>query len=72
LLAFLLPFLVEALLFAFANWPGGYYVGQIYDELYRPDQLVIDSVKGRTPVIYVAMNYRLGSKLKRLMLEISC
>jgi carboxylesterase type B len=50
------------LFFTFANGPGGYYVGQIYDEIYHPNQLVIDSVKSGTPVIYVAMNYRLGSK----------
>lgn len=41
---------------------GGYSVGQIYDMFYMPDQLVEDSVSNGTPVIYVAMNYRLGSK----------
>jgi hypothetical protein len=45
-----------------ANLVGGYSSGQIYDELYTPDQLVKDSVSSGTPVIYVAMNYRLGSE----------
>ncbi|KAG0647212.1 Secreted lipase [Hyphodiscus hymeniophilus] len=39
---------------------GGYAIGQIYDMFYQPDQLVKDSVSSGTPVIYVAMNYRLG------------
>ncbi|KAE9365784.1 putative lipase [Stipitochalara longipes BDJ] len=39
---------------------GGYSTGQIYDTLYTPDQLVLDSVKNGSPVIYAAMNYRLG------------
>jgi carboxylesterase type B len=43
------------------NLSGGYAIGQIYDQFYTPDQLVKDSKASGTPVIYVAMNYRLGS-----------
>ena len=41
---------------------GAFFNGQIYDELYNPEQLILDSVVNETPVIYIAMNYRLGSK----------
>ena len=44
---------------------GGYVIGQIYDDFYTPDQLVLDSISSGTPVIYVAMNYRVGSRLPR-------
>jgi carboxylesterase type B len=41
---------------------GGFEIGQAYDNVYQPDQLILNSVKNGSPVIYVAMNYRLGSK----------
>jgi hypothetical protein len=41
---------------------GGFSIGQAYDTLYTPDGLVKDSVESVTPVIYVALNYRIGSK----------
>ncbi|KAJ5710410.1 carboxylesterase [Penicillium malachiteum] len=39
---------------------GGDSIGQIYDSTYDPSNLVAGSVEKGTPVIYVAMNYRLG------------
>lgn len=39
---------------------GGDSIGQIYDELYDPRGLVLGSATKGTPVIYAAMNYRLG------------
>jgi carboxylesterase type B len=41
---------------------GGYEFGNIYDPLYTPDGLIRSSVDSGSPVIYVAMNYRIGSK----------
>ncbi|KAJ5917045.1 Carboxylesterase [Penicillium tannophilum] len=39
---------------------GGDTVGQIYDTAYEPTVLVLGAAEADTPVIYVAMNYRLG------------
>ncbi|KAJ5792334.1 Carboxylesterase [Penicillium pulvis] len=39
---------------------GGDTVGQIYDTAYEPTVLVLGAAEAGTPVIYVAMNYRLG------------
>ncbi|KAJ5745178.1 carboxylesterase [Penicillium odoratum] len=39
---------------------GGDTVGQIYDTAYEPTALVLGAAEAGTPVIYVAMNYRLG------------
>ncbi|KAJ6032711.1 carboxylesterase [Penicillium herquei] len=39
---------------------GGDTIGQIYDSTYDPSNLVAGAVEKGTPVIYVAMNYRLG------------
>lgn len=39
---------------------GGDTVGQIYDTAYEPTALVFGAAEADTPVIYVAMNYRLG------------
>lgn len=41
---------------------GGYEIGNIYDPLYSPDGLIVSSVENKSPVIYVAMNYRVGSE----------
>jgi hypothetical protein len=43
---------------------GGESIGQIYDQLYTPDGLVLNAAGFKTPVIYVAMNYRVNSKSK--------
>lgn len=43
---------------------GGESIGQIYDQLYTPDGLVLNAAGYKTPVIYVAMNYRVNSKSK--------
>jgi len=40
---------------------GGHAVGNIYDSSYNPVGLVHNAVAGGTPVIYVAMAYRLNS-----------
>lgn len=45
---------------------GGYSFGQAYDSTYQPDQLVLDSVANGNSVIFVAMNYRLGSECCKL------
>ncbi|KAJ9606016.1 hypothetical protein H2200_009865 [Cladophialophora chaetospira] len=39
---------------------GGDSIGQIYDSAYDPTGLITNSVNQKTPIIYVAMNYRLG------------
>ena len=39
---------------------GGDTIGQIYDEAYDPGALVLASVEKHSPVIYAAMNYRVG------------
>ncbi|KAJ5645388.1 carboxylesterase [Penicillium longicatenatum] len=39
---------------------GGDTVGQIYDTAYEPTAFVLGTAEAGTPVIYVAMNYRLG------------
>ncbi|KAJ5726740.1 carboxylesterase [Penicillium malachiteum] len=39
---------------------GGDTIGQIYDSTYDPSNLIAGAVEKGTPVIYVAMNYRLG------------
>jgi carboxylesterase type B len=41
---------------------GGFASGEIYASIYQPDQFVLNSVANGSPVIYVAMNYRLGGK----------
>jgi hypothetical protein len=46
---------------------GGESIGQIYDQLYTPDGLVLNAAGFNTPVIYVAMNYRVSSKSKSLV-----
>jgi carboxylesterase type B len=40
---------------------GGFTNGQIYDKFYNPEGLVVQSVENESPVIYVAVNYRLSS-----------
>lgn len=40
---------------------GGHAVGNIYDDSYNPVGLVSNAVASGTPVIYVAMAYRLNS-----------
>ena len=40
---------------------GGFTNGQIYDRFYNPEGLVAQSVENESPVIYVAVNYRLSS-----------
>ncbi|MCJ1477194.1 hypothetical protein MMC13_005865 [Lambiella insularis] len=39
---------------------GGYLIGQIYDSIYNPTPLVLQSIANGSPVIYVAINYRLS------------
>ncbi|MCJ1387085.1 hypothetical protein MMC17_010214 [Xylographa soralifera] len=39
---------------------GGYSIGQIYDTLYTPDGLVTRSILNGSPIIFVAMNYRVN------------
>ncbi|MCJ1392193.1 hypothetical protein MMC18_005060 [Xylographa bjoerkii] len=39
---------------------GGYRIGQIYDPIYEPTSLVLQSMTNGSPVIYVAVNYRLS------------
>ncbi|KAK7034717.1 hypothetical protein VNI00_012124 [Paramarasmius palmivorus] len=39
---------------------GGLYTGSINDTIYNPDALVHQSVEKDTPIIFVAMNYRLN------------
>ncbi|KAJ6171390.1 hypothetical protein N7470_000457 [Penicillium chermesinum] len=39
---------------------GGDSIGQIYDGAYNPSGLVVTAAQKGTPVIYVAMNYRVG------------
>lgn len=39
---------------------GGDSIGQIYDGAYDPSGLVINAAQKGSPVIYVAMNYRVG------------
>lgn len=39
---------------------GGDTIGQIYDQIYDPSQLLASANGKGTPVIFVAMNYRLG------------
>lgn len=39
---------------------GGHALGSAYEKLYTPDGLVSQSVADDQPVIYVAMNYRVG------------
>ncbi|OQE22979.1 hypothetical protein PENSTE_c009G06955 [Penicillium steckii] len=39
---------------------GGQSIGQIYDSAYDPTALITAAEKKGTPVIYVAMNYRIG------------
>ena len=36
-------------------------VGQIYDPIYEPTALVLQSIANGSPIIYVAVNYRLSS-----------
>ncbi|EEB90974.1 hypothetical protein MPER_10745, partial [Moniliophthora perniciosa FA553] len=38
----------------------GLYTGSINDEMYDPDELILQSVDNGLPVIFVAMNYRLS------------
>ena len=42
---------------------GGSILGSAYDQLYEGDGLVMQSVANRQPIIFVGMNYRLGSEL---------
>ncbi|THH13783.1 hypothetical protein EW146_g6473 [Bondarzewia mesenterica] len=42
-----------------ATAPGGFTIGQIYDQAYDPTGIVQQAVVNQVPVIYVAMNYRL-------------
>ncbi|MCJ1398901.1 hypothetical protein MMC11_002102 [Xylographa trunciseda] len=39
---------------------GGYTIGQIYDPIYDPTSFVLRSITNGSPVIYVAVNYRLS------------
>lgn len=39
---------------------GGDSIGQIYDSAYEPGQLISNAVQQGFPVMYVAMNYRVG------------
>ncbi|KAI4242405.1 MAG: hypothetical protein LQ352_007243 [Teloschistes flavicans] len=39
---------------------GGYAIGQAYDTAYRPAGLIRETAKKNLPVVYVAMNYRVG------------
>ena len=39
---------------------GGFVFGKAYDRFYNPEGLVQESVASGHPVIYVALNYRVG------------
>ncbi|KAJ6127818.1 carboxylesterase [Penicillium samsonianum] len=39
---------------------GGDSIGQIYDSIYEPGPLISNAVQRGFPVVYVAMNYRVG------------
>lgn len=39
---------------------GGDSIGQIYDSAYNPAGLVLNAARKGTPIIYIAMNYRVG------------
>jgi hypothetical protein len=41
---------------------GGNSISQIYDQLYTPTGLILGAEQIDTPIIYVAMNYRLSSE----------
>jgi carboxylesterase type B len=43
---------------------GSFWYGQSSELVISPDGLVLESVENGTPVIHVAMNYRLGGKKK--------
>ena len=60
----------KALIF---NIPGGWIYGQAYDREYNPVGLVQESVAGGHPVIYVAINYRVGSMpLHQCVTDVRC
>ena len=40
--------------------PGGSILGSAYDEFFIPDGIINTAVENANPVIYAAMNYRLG------------
>lgn len=41
---------------------GSFWVGSNMEPTFSPDGLILESVAGGTPVIHVAINYRLGCK----------
>ena len=51
---------------------GGFTFGNIYDGLYTPTGLVQQAAANGRPVIYVAINYRLNSKLDFALLKTAC
>ena len=55
------------------NTTGGFVFGETYDRLYNPVGLIQESVAGGHPVVYVGVNFRLGSMpFHDYMIEVCC
>lgn len=48
------------------NFLGGHALGSAYEMLYEPDGLVRQAASDGQPLIFVAINYRLGRTLRKL------
>lgn len=49
-----------------SNSVGGHALGSAYEMLYEPDGLVTQAASDGKPLIFVAINYRLGRKSMKL------